>query len=63
MKVHIKLEALYLPHSDLRLFDGVIEAESTVDAVRRVLKLPGVAGHLQRVLNKSLRCEAREVIL
>lgn len=61
MKVHVRLEALFLPHSHLRLYDGVIEAESTVDAVRQVLKLPVLAVHLKELPNKSLRCEAWEV--
>lgn len=61
MKVHIKLDALFLPHPDLRLVDGVVEAESTMDALREVLKRPGVVEFLSNLANKSLRCEAREV--
>lgn len=61
MKVHVTLQALHLPHADLRLFDGVVEAESTMDALRDVMARPGVQEHLRLLPNRSLRCSAKEV--
>lgn len=61
MKVHVILKALHLPHSDHRLFDGTVEAESTVDALREVMSKAGVLEHLSNLNNKSLSCSAKEV--
>jgi alpha-D-ribose 1-methylphosphonate 5-triphosphate synthase subunit PhnH len=62
VKVHVVIQAAFLPHPDLRLFDGVLESSSTFEALREALSRPGVQQHLKDLPNKSLSCSAKEVL-
>lgn len=61
MKVHVTIKVAFLPHPDLPLFYGVLEASSTFEALREALARPGVQEHLKDLPNKSLCCSAKEV--
>jgi hypothetical protein len=59
MKVQVMLK--HWAQQDL-LFEGVVEATSTVEALRQVLALPRVQDHLNRLPQRTLCCSAKEVL-
>jgi hypothetical protein len=59
MKVQVMLK--HWAQQDL-LFEGVVEATSTVEALRQVLALPRVQDHLNRLQQRTLCCSAKEVL-
>ncbi len=44
------------------LFEGVVQARSTMEAVRLVLALPRVQEHLKGLAQRTLCCSAKEVL-
>lgn len=59
MKVQVILKDW--AHQDV-LFEGVVEATSTVEALRQVLALPMVQDHLKSLAQRTLSCLAKEVV-